>query len=191
MRSSFLMQLTRSFVRSILFLTGVMASPIAAAAQQSVNPIDVEARRATRQNEIADTLDAQALRLYAIQRKFFDAARLHRRAGQLRGADPRAIQSFRSASWMYSAAGDNGLARQMMEKAGEQATVVGDVEKAANAYIDAALFALADHDEDKVRILLGRVRAVAGSPLLTTDSRDRILARIGESTALAKVDATH
>lgn len=181
----------RSTRVSALVILAVLASPHNVLAQQSLSPIQVDSRRVTRENTRADTLEAEALTLYAKPSKFFVAARLHRRAGVLRGEDPRAVESFRSAAWMYSAAGDNSIAREMMEKAAERASVVGDVEKAANAYIDASLLAIASGREDKVPALLGRMRAVLVSPLLTADRRGSILQRIGDTPSLAKVDATH
>lgn len=89
---------------------------------------------------------------------------------------------------MFSAAGENGLARSMMEKAAERAADVGDVERAAHCLIDAALLAAASGREDRVPELLGRMHAVLSSPLLAEDRRSGILQRVGASATLAAVE---
>lgn len=104
--------------------------------------------------------------MYGSPSRFIDAARLLKRAAKLRGEDPRAATNFRSAAWMYSAAGQNSSAREMMELAAERSLVVGDVEQAATSFIDAAELALASGREDKVPLLIRRARAAVKSPLI-------------------------
>ena len=176
---------------SALVMLALLATPVGVAtAQQPLSTVEVEARRVSRENARADSLDARARTMYADARWHLDAARLHRRAGQLRGNDPRAVSSFRSAAWMYSAAGDHALGRQMMEKAAEVAADVGDVEGAANAYVDAAYLAIASDRSDRVPSILGRMHAVLGSPLLPADRRTAILRRVGDAPAIAALDTT-
>lgn len=173
-------------------LTAIVAtagSPLQLSGQQPLTPVEVEAERQRLVNARADTLDERARSLYAHPHRYIDAARLHRRAAAIRGNDPRAVASFRSAAWLYSVAGMNGVAREMMESAADRAKTVGDVESAANTYIDAAFLAIADGREDQVPGLLSRMHTVMRSPLLPEDRRASILKRIGDSSRLASLDS--
>ena len=173
-----------------LVMLALLAAPVGVAAQQPLSAVEIEANRVSRENALADSLDERARAMYSVSRWHLDAARLHRRAGMLRGNDPRAVSSFRSAAWMYSAAGEHSVGRQMMETAAQRAAAVGDVEGAANAYIDAAYFAIASDRPDRVPAILGRMHAVLGSPLLPSDRRTAILRRVGDSPAIAALDTT-
>lgn len=164
-----------------------LTSPLTVVAQQPMTPIQVDA--ANSQSQRADTLEAYALGLHSTPSRFLEAAQLHERAARMRGEDPKAVASFRTAGWLYSAVGRNDLAREMMQKAGERASSVGDVEKAANSYIDAAFLAIASGREDKVPALIRKTRAMLTSPLLTADRRAPLLERIEGNPTLAKVDA--
>lgn len=177
------------FVRAgtlALVLTAAVAG--AGDAQQPLPPVQVEGTTISEQKMLADRLDAEASALRGSPKRFFEAGQLHRRAAFLRGIDSAAVSSFRSAAWMFSAAGENGHARLMMEKAAERAAAVGDVERAANCLIDAALLAAASGREDRVPVLLGRMHALLTSPLLAEDRRAGILQRVGASATLATVE---
>jgi hypothetical protein len=174
---------------NVLALLAILALPATVTGQQALSPVQIEARRASRAHERADLLEARAEQLRASPRWYLDAARLYRRAALLRGNDARAVNNFRSSAWMYSAAGNNGLAREMMEKAAEHAADVGGIEDAANAYIDAAFLAVASDRQDKVPALLGRMHAVLSSPLLPETRRASILQRIGENSEVARLDS--
>lgn len=177
------------FVRAgtlALILTGTAVT--SGDAQQPLAPVQVEATVISEQKQLADRLDAEASALRTSPKRYFEAGQLHRRAAFLRGNDSAAVSSFRSAAWMFSAAGENGLARSMMEKAAERAADVGDVERAAHCLIDAALLAAASGREDRVPELLGRMHAVLTSPLLAEDRRSGILQRVGASATLAAVE---
>jgi hypothetical protein len=175
-----------------LLASAVLLVPGLAGAQRAptrVQPVRVEATAPTREvrdNARADTLESWANTLYNTPRGYKTAARLYERAAALRGDDPRAVQSWRMASWLYSHAGDLGSARVAMERAAERAAGVGDVEQAANSYVDAVLIALTDHRGDRVTGLLRRTRALLGSPVLPADSRAAVLRRIGGQTRLAQ-----
>ena len=170
------------------FALVVVAGATRLQAQKPLAPAQVEARRDSILNAQADRLEAEASKWLGRPDKYFDVARLYRRAGLLRGKNPKSVEDFSSSAWAYSAAGDNSLARQMMEMSAEQATAVGDVERAANAFIDAALIALKDGREDKVPVLLRRMRAVLDSPLISSERRDQIIRRIEETGTLAKAN---
>ena len=173
---------------AITFASNV--SPVLVSGQQVLKRAVIEADRDAKANARADTLEARARTMYSAPWLYVDAARLHRRAAGIRGSDPRAIASLRSAAWLYSVAGKYGVARGVMEDAAERAKAVGDVESAANSYIDAAFLAIADGRADQVSGILTRTRSVLRSPLLSDVQRASILQRIGESPQLAKLDST-
>lgn len=179
------------FVRAgtlALILTASLATSGDAQQPLPLPPVQIEGTVASEQKTLADRLDAEAAALRGSPKRYFEAGQLHRRAALLRGNDSAAVSSFRSAAWMFSAAGENGHARVMMEKAAERAADVGDVERAANCLIDAALLAAASGREDKVPGLLGRMHALLTSPLLADERRSSILQRVGASATLATVE---
>ena len=63
----------------------------------------------------------------------------------------------------------------------------GDVERAANSYIDAILLAMEARRPEPVPGLLVKTRAVLHSPLLPAERREAILRRIGEDSRLASL----
>jgi hypothetical protein len=60
------------------------------------------------------------------------------------------------------------------------------VEESANAYIDAALLAVAEQRVDKVPVLLSRMHTVLSSPLLPEARRSKILERIQGDDRIAE-----
>ena len=185
---------TRTLTSTSYFVrAGVLAVILSSAfarhgdAQQPLAPVQVEATTISEDRKLADELDSAAAALRGFPKRYFEGGQLHRRAAFLRGNDSAAVSSFRSAAWMFSAAGANAHARGMMELAAERAADVGDVERAANCLIDAALLAAAGGREDKVPELLGRLHAILTSPLLAEDRRADILQRVGASATLAAV----
>ena len=166
----------------------MLGAPAMSSGQQPLERVSIEAgtSKTVRNNVEADGLEARAATLDGIPGKWREAAQLHRRAGELRGDDPRAVQSFRLASWAYSAAKDQGTARVMMERAAEHAAAGGDVERAAASYIDAALIAATDERYDVVPGLLRKTKAMLASPLLASDRRAQLLERIEGTPRLAQ-----
>ena len=171
---------------TVALVTAVLAPAAVASAQLSLTPVQIESGESAARNTEADALETEALRNYGSPSHWIEAARLHRRAAALRADDPRAVESWRLAAWAYSAAGDQGVARTMMEKAAERAAAAGDVESAANSYIDATLIALEGMRSDRVPDLIRKTRVLASSPLLSADRRASILRRIGEAPPLAQ-----
>jgi hypothetical protein len=135
---------------------------------------------------LADSLEAQAVRLSAKPGRWLDASRLQRRAARLRGDDPQAVGAWSRAAWFYAGSGKLDLARRMMEEAARHAATVGDVERGASAWLDAALIAAEDGRSDLVPGLLRRMRLVSESPLLPESRREVILARAGGEPRLAR-----
>ena len=64
-------------------------------------------------------------------------------------------------------------------------SAVGDIDAAANAYVDAALFALSEQREDRLPALVQRARVLADAPLLPEARRNAILQRIDGAPRLA------
>ena len=168
--------------RALLALA--VAVTVAPAAHAQVRaPIRITA--SIEANSRADALEARAETLLVAPGTWMEAARLQRRAAELRGDDGRAAQSWARAGWFYAGARDFGASRQMMERAAQHAMADGDVERAAGAFIDAALIAIEDGRDDLVPTYVGRTRRVLASPLLTTDQRGTILQRIEGAPRLA------
>ena len=162
-------------------------SPAVMHAQQALEPVKVHAGSSKIANPSADALAAEAKQHYANPKRWREAAKLHRRAAELHGADPQAVEQWRMAAWLYSASRDFASARAMMERAGEQAAAVGDIDAAANAYVDAALFALSDGRDDRLAALVQRARVLADAPLLPGARRSAILERIDGAPRLAAI----
>jgi hypothetical protein len=162
--------------------------PSTSGAQQRLSSVEIAAARSETENARADAFEEYARTLYSTPSRFLEAAQLHQRAAMIRGNDARAVASYRSAAWAYSAARNNGLATKMMVKAGEQAAMAGRIEEAANSYVDAALLAVADNREDKVPTLLSRMHAVLSAPLLPEERRSQILQRVRDDTRVAHLD---
>lgn len=162
--------------------------PRASGAQQPLSPVEIESARVQTENARADKLEEYARTLYSTPSRFREVAELHQRAAMIRGDDPRAVDSYRSAAWAYSVARNNRLATQMMVKAAEHAAKVGRIEQAANSFIDAALLAVANKREDKVPALLSRMHTVLSAPLLPEDRRTKILERVRGDTRVAHLD---
>lgn len=162
-------------------------TPLAARAQQSLEPVQVRGAGSRIANPQADALAREAEGHYATPKRWREAARLHRRAAELHGEDPQAVPQLRMAAWLYSASRDFASARTMMERAGERAAAVGDIDAAAHAYVDAALFAIDDGREDRLPGLVQRARVLADAPLLPEARRAAILQRIDGAPRLASI----
>ncbi|MEJ7812317.1 MAG: hypothetical protein WKG32_18040 [Gemmatimonadaceae bacterium] len=157
------------------------------AARQPVRSVPITTTDATtdvttRANAEADALEARATALVDGQRKdWATAAALQGRAAALRADHPRAVASWSRAAWLHVGAKDRATARRLMERAARQALAGGDVERAANAYLDAALIARDDGREEQALRLARSARALAGSPLLSVEQRTAILQRVGDT----------
>ena len=174
-------------IRGLILIAAVALAvdlhPAPLAAQR--RPESPSQGRTGRDEARADTLVAQAEALQRSRGQWLEVARLYRRAATLRGDDSAAVTGFRLAAWAYGAIGDLNLAREMMEKAGEHATRIGDVERAIVCFLDAALIAKAnDRLEHAVR-LIDRTRTLLASPLLPPETRQSLERRIGLEPTLA------
>ena len=126
----------------------------------------------------ADSLHEAAAALVTAQR-YRDAARLHRRAAELRSADdPLGFTCLTEAAALAWAGRDRSAARGDMSRAAAHALARGDLRSAAQAYLDAAWIAQEQKNRGQVWELGRRAEMLAASPLLASADRVAILKRI-------------
>lgn len=171
---------------AVLGAVATLATLDVAAAQQPLAPVQVRATATDRNSALVEDLEGDAATYAGRPRHWREAAHLYQRAADLRGAGPLAAANWRMAAWAYVGVQDLGNGRAMMEYAAECAASYGDVERAANAFIDAALIALADGRDDRVGLLVNKARMMTASPLLMPDQREAILRRIGDEPGLVR-----
>ena len=167
-------------ITSCLSIAGVLLAtlglPSAASAQYRLPTVVSSVK--------ADSLHDAAVALVASHR-WGDAARLHRRSAELRGAeDPLGFRCLNEAAALAYATGDRSGARNDLAAAAGQALARGDLRAAALAYLDAAWIAQEQQNPRQVWELGHRAEMLADSPLLGPSDRAVILQRISRSPAL-------
>ena len=170
--------------RILLGASGALLSISGAAAtlsaQQTLEPVRVTA------NAAADRLHDEAMALPTETRYANKAAKLHERSAALRDeSDPQAATCLRSAAFLRYYAGGRRASADLMEKAAERSANIGDVAKAADAYVDAAYIAQELKQGERARELARHAELLANSPLITDVQRASIRARIGEPAMVA------
>ena len=134
----------------------------------------------------AERLEQRAVELYAQPQRADEAARLQQRSASLRDADdPKAIASLEMAARLFDYAHRPTEACRVMEQAAERALAMGDVIRAADAYLDAAAIAQEQHSQAQVNRLGRKALLLASSPILTSDERAGIVDRIHSSDSRA------
>ncbi|HSM37210.1 MAG TPA: hypothetical protein VK837_12490 [Longimicrobiales bacterium] len=163
-------------------------------------PPGVSAQRAVSDSLAhADSIRHRALRLQADPETFYQAAIAYKDAALYRrSTDVTAIGDLILAGHLLNAAGQQDEAMETLEEAAERARSLGDIERAAQAYLDAAFVAEALEDDDAVQRLGTNAEMLAASPLLSDPQREHILrrlrrARSGEALAVnvARADSLH
>lgn len=148
----------------------------------------------------ADSLHERAVELQSESRRFGQAAQLYMDQARLRPAtDVSGVEALIMAGHLFHAVGQSNQAKQAFEQGADRARALGDVERAARAYLDAAFVAHAMNDRREVQRLGTAAAMLSSSPLLTQAQRDHILNRIrrvpadGESAAriLSAADSLH
>ena len=130
----------------------------------------------------ADSLHQAAVTLAQTTHRWRDAARLHRRSAELRGADdPLAFRCLTDAAALAYASDDRSGARADMADAAGQALARGDLRAAALAYVDAAWIAQEQKNPRQVWELGHRAELLADSPFLGPSDRAAILQRISRA----------
>ena len=133
-------------------------------------------------------LQEQAIALHAQPARAAEAARLHIQSAYLRNPnDPEAVQSLAMAAHLYGYAKRSFDARRTMEEAAERALAMGDVVRAAQAYVEASFFADKQKNRVETERLGKKALLLAGSPLLAADQRNAIMKRIRTNPTLASL----
>ena len=133
-----------------------------------------------------EQIEQKAVALYAHPERAEEAGQLQRQAAKLRAPDdPKGVTSLVMAARLFSYAHCLPAARQTMEAAAERALAMGDVVKAAQAYVDAAFIAQEQGSGTQVNRLAKKAVLLTASPLLRADERAGIINRIHSSAQLA------
>jgi hypothetical protein len=148
--------------------TGALAAvPAPAAAQQHVYDI---AR--------AQELEQRAHGHFSEPHNYAQAARMMRESARLRSpADLRALDNLQLAARLFHHAGRIDDARATFHECALRATAIGEVEKAAHAYLDAALAAIQEGNAEALDYMLA-AQSLAISTHLTDKERAAILSRV-------------
>ena len=134
----------------------------------------------------ADELEAQAAALHEQLNRYPEAARLYKEAASLRSAtDPRAVESLALAAHLYHYANRLFDARRTMEQAANRALARGDVLRASQANLEAALFAFKQGNDSETERLARKALKLAQSPLLTEQQRASIINRLRANSSVA------
>ena len=175
----------RNFLMAGGLLMAVAAAPAAASAQQKLPPV-----RVTASLEYADGLMLRAESLSTTLTQFKKAADLFERSAEVRtAADPQAVNCLRAAANLRYNSGDKRRSLGLMEKAGDRAIRLGDVETAAHAYIDAAVIASELRQGQRARELGERAVLLAKSPLLSAAQRGALEYRMSGWASAVQVAA--
>ena len=147
----------------------------------SVMPVTAATQNATKAAppSNADELEEQAAALLDQPARYGEAARLYTESASLRSTtDARAIESLVRAAHLYHYANRLFDARKTMEQAANRALLSGDVLRASQANLEAALFAYKQGKRTKAGELGRKALKLAQSPLLTDEQRATVTARI-------------
>lgn len=157
-------------------LLAVAASPLAALAQQELQPVRVSPTEALVR---AEALHAKGAKESESLDRMKHASRLHQKSAELRAADdPRRAECMREAALLRYYAGDRRGATGLMERAAESAAVRGDVVVAAQSFSDAAIMAHETRQPARAWTLGVRADVLTNSPLLSESQRLALRERI-------------
>jgi hypothetical protein len=165
-------------------LTLVIALSVFPAHSAAQNPAFISARALTITS--ADELQDRATALHGEPGRYAEAAQLHKQSAALRAAtDPRAVESLMMAAHLYHYTNRLFDARKTMEQAAQRALAGGDIVRASQANIEAALFAH-KHGKASEADRLGRIAlGLAESPLLSAEQRTSIVGRLRANPSTA------
>jgi hypothetical protein len=144
-------------------------------AQDAFAALDVAVRPAA-----AEEMEGLAYDLVVAGRGLDEAAGLYRRAAALRGTgDPMGADNLRIAGYIEFYRNRPQLAVTTLTEAGEAFLALGDVERAAESFIDGAWVAMKADMPAAVLELSERARLLSRSPLLEADERFALARRLG------------
>ncbi len=132
-------------------------------------------------------LESRARPMMDQPKMWSNMADLFAQAAQIRTADdPRGVDDLILAAAAYRWAGKQSPARATYIAAGERALGLGDVVRAADAFLSAALIANEQKDLAAAWQLKGRAERLAQSPLLTDGQRRLILGQFAAPVRYAQ-----
>jgi hypothetical protein len=173
-------------------LAATLVAPARLASLQSTPIIPVSLRTAsahvTRDSTDDVTREAEQLHMRAIAliarneiSSNREAARLHRKAAELRGVgDSLAVRCLFEAGYLFYGTMDLEESRAALLLGADRAAEIGDVVRAARGYLDAASVSRELNDGATQRTLMTKARLLARSPLITDEQRAEILRRLGD-----------
>jgi hypothetical protein len=128
----------------------------------------------------AQELERRATVLLSAGHDWDQAAGLFRRAAELRGGgDLESADNLRLAGYLEFYRGRSKAAVTSLTRAGETFLALGDVERAAQVFIDAAWVAVQAKMPLDARSLSERGRLLTQSPLLGAANRTALVRRLG------------
>jgi hypothetical protein len=164
---------TRAKIIGASFVLFIAASAEAQSSHMKLPAVAVEP------NARADQLRDQARSHYSKVSTLRKAAVLHEREAAARVAsDPLKFEALDLSARLYAYAGDPARGTVLMEQAARGALTLGDVKRAAHAFLDAAFLALKVRDAERARDLTHQADMLALSPLLNSDDKLAIVQRI-------------
>lgn len=167
------------YIASVAIAAALAGTSTRVQAQDAFVSIDVPSRPA------AADVEQQASDLLLDGREWERAAGLYRLAAELRGStDPRSGDDLRLAGYLQFYRGRTKAAVVSLTQAGEAFLALGDVERAAEAFIDGAWVANEAGMPTEAHDLSGRARLLARSPLLQFEERTALERRLGEAAGI-------
>lgn len=144
-------------------------------AQDAFAALDVAARPAA-----AEEMEGLAYDLVVAGRGWDQAAGLYRRAAAMRGiGDPIGADNLRIAGYIEFYRNRPQTAVTTLTEAGEAFLALGDVERAAESFIDGAWVAMQAGMSEPAVDLSERARLLSRSPLLHPEERFALARRLG------------
>ena len=157
-------------------LLAVAAFPVAALAQQQLQPVRVSPSEALVR---AEALHARGTAESESLDRLKRASKLHEQSASLREADdPRRAECLREAALLRYYSGDRRGAAPIMARAAESAVERGDVVLAAQSFSDAAIMAHETKQPARAWELGVRADVLTSSPLLSESQRLALRERI-------------
>jgi hypothetical protein len=170
----------RRLVRSVAIVATLFGASTQAHAQDAFVSLAVTAQPAA-----AARMEQQARDLLVTGRGWERAADLYLRAAALRGpGDLESAGNLRLAGYVEFYRGRPKAAVASLTQAGEAFLALGDVERAAQAFIDGAWVAAQAKMPIDARALGERGRLLTQSPLLAAENRTALVRRLGEVPAI-------
>jgi hypothetical protein len=128
----------------------------------------------------AEEMEALAYDMILGGRGWDSAAGLYRRAAELRGPeDPRSAMDLQLAGYIHFYRSRGAAAVESLTESGEAFLALGDVQGAAEAFIDGAWVATHLGSPAEAMALAERAKLLTRSPLLAADERFALARRLG------------